>query len=225
LSSIGLNVDREGRHDPGLIRSLGATWLRIVAMPGHDLSDYFRRCRGAGLKILLVLARESGGDYAALAARYATLVDAWQVGNEADHESPSSWTMNQAEFVALGKAARAILPRPHALIAGGLASGVPSWLDGVDLSWADRLAVHPYSKSPSRTWPHPGWGTGYMGDLLDAYAPYTNGQPLMVTEIGLPTPEVTEQFQAEYVTNTLDFLNKREDVDIVWWFCLQDFGE
>jgi hypothetical protein len=194
-------------------------------MPDVDLTDYFRRCRATGLKILLVLARESGGDYAGLAARYATLVDAWQVGNEFEGEGPSSWKMNGREFVSLGRAVRAILPRPHAIVAGGLVSGQPSKLDGLDLSWADRIAVHPYGKSPSKTWPHPGWGTGYMGDLLDAYRPYALNQPLIVSEIGLGTHEVSEEFQAEYLKRSLAFLNKREDVDLALWFTLQDFPE
>jgi hypothetical protein len=146
MSSIGLNVARDGRHDPALIRGLGATWIRIVALPDLDLSDYFRRCRSAGLKILLVLARESGGDYAALAARYATLVDAWQVGNEADHVSPSSWTMQPSELAALGRSARAILPRPHVLVCAGMASGHPEWMAGMDLSWADAVAVSSVSE-------------------------------------------------------------------------------
>lgn len=225
MSSIGLNISRDGAIPVSTIRSLNATWVRIVAMAEHDLRPYFQELRANGIKILLVLARESGGDYQSFRERYGSLIAAVQCGNEFDGEGPSSWQMTGAEFVALGKAARAVFPRPFPLVAGGLVSGQPSKLDGLDLSWADRLAVHPYGKSPSKTWPHPGWGTGYMGDLLDAYAPYTNGQPVLVTEVGLPSSEVGEAFQAEYVTRTLDFLNKRDDVDVAMWFCVQDFPE
>jgi len=225
MTSIGLNVDRSGRHDPSTIRGLGATWIRIVAMPDVDLTEYFRRCKAAGLQILLVLARESGGDYAGLAARYATLVDAVAVGNEPDAapNSPSSWIMNQAEFVSLGKAVRGIFPHPSPVVAGGMVSGQPSWLSGLDLSWADALCVHPYGKTPSETWPHPGWGTGVMGPLLDGYAAF--GKPLLVTEIGLGTHEVSEEFQAEYLKRSLDYLNKRPDIEVAFWFTLQDFPE
>jgi hypothetical protein len=52
VASLGLNVDRSGSHDPALIRGLGATWVRIVAMAEHDLSQYFADCQEAGLKIL-----------------------------------------------------------------------------------------------------------------------------------------------------------------------------
>jgi hypothetical protein len=225
LSSLGINVRRDGSDDPNIIRDLNAQWIRIVATPEHDLRPYFQRCRDRGLKILLVLARESGGDYALYRDRYASLVDAVQVGNEFEGEGPSSWIMSGLEFVSLGRAVRGIFPRPFPIVAGGLVSGQPSKLDGLDLSWADRLAVHPYGKSPSQTWPHPGWGTGYMGDLLDAYRPYALGQPLIISEIGLGTHEVSEEFQAEYLRRSLEFLNERDDVDVAMWFCLQDFPE
>lgn len=224
MASLGLNVDRTGRHDPAWIRATGATWLRIVAMPGLDLSDYFKRCRAAGLKILLVLARESGGGYDNYQRLYGSLVDAVAVGNEPDAapNSPSSWTMPQGQFVSLGKAARTAFPHMP-LVTAGLVSGQPDWLANLDLSWASAICVHPYGKSPSKTWPHPGWGTGYMGDLLDGYAAF--GKPLLVTEIGLSSTEVSEEFQAEYLKRSLDFLNKREDVELAMWFTAQDFPE
>ena len=223
MASIGLNISRDGAHDPALVRSLGATWIRIVALPNLDLSEYFRRARAAGLKILLVMARESGADYARYQRLYGSLVDAVQVGNEFEGEGPSSWSMPAAAFVSLGKTVRAAFPRPFPLVAGGLVSGQPSKLDGLDMSWADRIAVHPYGKSPSKTWPHPGWGTGYMGDLIDAYRPYALGQPLIISEIGLGTQEV--RYALEHCREDLEFLNKRDDVDVALWFCLQDFSE
>lgn len=217
MASVGINVDREGRHDPGLIRSLGATWLRIVALPDVDLSDYFRRCRDAGLRILLVLARESGGDYAALAARYATLVDAWQVGNEADLDSESSWTMSQTELASLGRAVRGVLPRPHVLVTSGMASGHPEWLDGMDLSWADAVACHPYAKDA----PNP----DDIEDLPDAdllvraYGEKT-GLPVLVTEWGWWSDD--EPRASQEVRDMVGWAGATGDCEVFFYFCLDD---
>lgn len=228
MASIGINVAADGSASPDVLRSLGATWIRCVAKGDHDLSDYFRSLRNAGIRILLVLARESfaAGTLPVYRDRYAHLVDALQVANEfdADPNSPSSWIMSGSEFVSLGKSVRAVFPTTT-LVAGGLVSGQPSRLDGLDLSWADNIAVHPYGKSPSQTWPHPGWGTGYMGDLLDAYRPYAMGKPMIISEIGLGTHEVSEAFQAEYLERCLNYLNERDDVAVALWFALQDFPE
>lgn len=219
MASIGINIARDGSSSPDLVRSLGCTWVRIVAMPDVDLTGYFGHCRALGLQIMLVLARESGGDYAAYQRRYGTLIDALQVGNEPDIDSPSSWTMSPVELASLGRSARQIfwtLP----IVAAGLASGQPDWLTGMDLGWADALAFHPYGKRPSPDWPSPDWGTGFLGDLVDGYA--TIGKPLIVSEIGLSTDEVSEELQAEYLRRCFDYLNQRGDVEMMLWFCLSD---
>lgn len=226
MAEIGLNVARDGHHDPLSVRALGATWVRIVVMRDHDLRDYFQRCRAAGLSILAVIARESFAGFsqgtdtlAYYRTLYGDIVTAWQVGNEADLASPSSWTMTQAELTSLGKTVRAAMPSAT-LVCAGMASGHPEWLDGMDLSWCDALAVHPYGKTPDPQWPHPGWGTGLMGPLLDSYAAY--GKPLLVTEVGLSTHEALEDFQAEYLKRCAEYLNHREDVLVWCWFCISD---
>lgn len=219
MASLGMNVARDGTSSLDLVRSLGATWIRIVAMPDVDLTAYFRRCRVLGIRIMLVLAHESGGDYAAYQRSYGGLVDCVQVGNEPDLTSPSSWTMTAIELASLGRQARQTFGSMP-IVTAGLASGHPEWLTGVDLSWADTIAFHPYGKTPSETWPHPGWGTGVMGPLVDGYAAF--GKPLIVSEIGLSTDEVTEEFQAEYLSRCFDYLNQRGDVAVMFWFCLSD---
>lgn len=217
MGSIGMNVSRDGRHDPALIRSLGATWVRIVATPEHDLTEYFRRCRDAGLQILLVLARESGGDYAQFATRYATMVSCVQVGNEPDLVSPSSWSMSQVELAALGKAVRAIFPRPFPLVCAGLASGHPSWLDGMDLSWADAAACQPYLKDA----PNP----GDLEDLPDvdalvrAYRDKT-GLPVLVTEWGWWSDQ--EPRASEETRDMVGWAGKTDLCEVFFWFCADD---
>jgi hypothetical protein len=215
MSSIGLNVDRSGSHDPALIRGLGATWIRIVAMPEHDLSDYFAHCRAAGLKILLVLARESGGDYQRYWDRYEHLVDAIQVGNEADLVSPSSWTMTQAELVSLGRTVRALFPLTP-LVCAGLASGHPSWLDGMDLSWCDAVACHPYAKdseNPADLEDQPD-----MQPLIREYARF--GKPVLVTEWGWPSDD--EPRASEEVRDAIRWASQTDEIEVFFYFCISD---
>lgn len=215
MGSIGLNVSRDGRHDPALIRSLGATWIRIVAMPAHDLSDYFRRARAAGLKILLVLARESGGDYAEYQRRYGSLVDAVQVGNEADLESPSSWTMPQDRLMALGRAARSAFPNLP-LVCSGLASGHPEWLDGADLSWCDAVACHPYAKdaeNPTDLEDQP--------DAQPLIREYTRfGKPVLVTEWGWP--DTGEPRGSAEIRDMIRWAAQTDEIEAFFYFCLSD---
>ena len=216
MSSLGLNVDRSGRHDPALIRSLGATWLRIVAMAEHDLSDYFRACHAAGIKILLVIARESGGDLALYQRRYGNLVDAVQVGNEPDLVSPSSWTMTPVELASLGRSVRAIFPRPFPLVCAGMASGVPAWMDGMDLSWCDAVAAHPYLKDA----PNP----SDLEDLPDAdvlvheYRRF--GLPVIVSEWGWWGAE--EGRATEEVRDMIGWAARTDLCEVFFYFCLDD---
>jgi hypothetical protein len=215
VSSLGLNVSRDGSHDPALIRGLGATWIRIVAMPDHDLSEYFERCRAAGLKILLVLARESGGDYRRYWDRYEHLIDAIQVGNEADLVSPSSWTMSQTELTSLGRTVRALFPLTP-LVCSGMASGHPSWLGGVDLSWADAVACHPYAKdseNPSDLEDQPD-----MQPLIREYARF--GKPVLVTEWGWPSDD--EPRSSEEVRDAIRWAAQTDEVEVFFYFCASD---
>lgn len=215
MASIGLNIARDGSHDPSLVRSLGATWVRIVAMSDHDLSDYFRRCRDAGLKILLVLARESGGNYALYRDRYGSLVDAWQIGNEADLVSPSSWTMQPSELAALGRSVRALIPNA-VLVCSGLASGHPSWLDGMDLGWADAIAFHPYLKDA----PNPD-DLEDLPDVPDLLAGYQRfGKPLLVTEWGWWGSD--ERRGEEEVRDMIAWAGRTDLLEVFFYFCISD---
>lgn len=181
MASLGLNVARDGSTPADLVRSLGATWVRIVALPDADLTPTLGGYRAEGIKTLLVLARESGGDYAELARRYGPLVDAVQVGNEPDLLSPSSWTMTQVELAALGRAVRGVFGPSMPLVCAGLASGHPSWLDGMDLAWADAVACHPYLKDAPN--PDDIEDLEDVPALLEGYRRF--GKPVLVTEWGL----------------------------------------
>lgn len=235
MASIGLNVAWTGAHSSVWLQKQHATLARLVARQSIDLSGTFAAYRAAGIRPLLVCDRESIEAYGSVdsdqlaASAAAALSDYWrryaeydpilQPGNEPDHTSPSSWTMSQADMVTLGRTARRVAPTAT-IITAGLASGQPSWLYGIDLGWADAVAVHPYGKRATPEWPNPTWGTGYLGDLIDGYAAL--GLPLFVTEMGISTTEVSEEFQAEYTERCLDALNVDSRVVGVTWFCSDD---
>lgn len=105
----------------------------------------------------------------------------WQVGNESDQpNSDSSWYQ---EPEALNELLRGLCPilRAHGkyILAPGMVSGNPSYLDAVDLELVDAIAVHPYGQAPNN-WNN--WGFGHVGDLLAGYRRF--GKPIHITEFG-----------------------------------------
>jgi hypothetical protein len=170
----------------------------------------------AGLKILLVLARESGGDYARYTRLYGSLVDVVQIGNEPDLASPSSWTMAQGDLAALGRAARMAFPRPMPLACAGLASGHPEWLAGVDLSWADAIAFHPYLKDAPN--PTDIEDLPDVDGLVDGYAAY--GLPLLITEWGWWDDR--EPRASEEVRDMVGWAARTGDIEAFFYFCASD---
>jgi hypothetical protein len=216
MASIGLNIARDGSTPVETIRGLNVTWVRIVGMPDVDLSGYFLSLKAAGLKILLVLARESGGDYARYTRLYGSLVDVVQIGNEPDLASPSSWTMAQGDLAALGRAARMAFPRPMPLACAGLASGHPEWLAGVDLSWADAIAFHPYLKDAPN--PTDIEDLPDVDGLVDGYAAY--GLPLLITEWGWWDDR--EPRASEEVRDMVGWAARTGDIEAFFYFCASD---
>lgn len=218
MASIGLNVARDGSSDPVTVRDLGATWVRIVAMAEHDLTDYLLRCEDQGLRVLLVLARESfadGGTVSLYRERYADLVDAVQVGNESDLVSPSSWTMAPGELAALGLSVRTAWPGIP-IVCAGMASGHPEWMDGMNLSWADAVAVHPYLKDA----PNP----SDLEDLPDADALVREygrfGKPVLVTEWGWWGDQ--EQRATEETRDMVRWAGSTDLCEVLFYFCYSD---
>lgn len=186
MTTLGINVRADGYHRADWIRMTGATAARVVLKREYDLRRWAADCRERGVSLLWVYARESGDGFDSeleaiqfYARWYAGLMDAVQVGNEPDLESPSSWTLSPAELSDLGWTARYVMPDTP-LVCAGLASGQPGWLADVDLRWCNALGIHLYAKDA----PNP----DDVEDLPDvtatasAYAAY--GLPLWMTEWG-----------------------------------------
>lgn len=228
MAKIGINVSADGRHSGASLRGLNATMARIAARRGVDQTDILTDYRANGIGVLLVLDRLSIeaygpvdsanlastaavaiGDYA---RRYDTLVGAWEVGNEADLESESSWSLSQADLTTLGQTARAALPGRR-LVLGGLASGQPSWLDGADLGWCDSIGLHPYLKDAT-----PGNDVPDVNELVTVYAAY--GKPLWITEWGWWGDD--EERGAAEVGDMTAWAAGTGSVETFLYFCVDD---
>lgn len=136
------------------------------------------------------------------ANRYAGKLDLLQIGNESDHISPSSWSMDHDELNELLYQFNVWFPEETLIVGPGLVSGDATWVRGIDQSLIDLCAVHGYGQRPwgePSDWPWLPGNFGRIGDLLQRYADELEpGINLAATEIGLSTTEVTHEQQAEY---------------------------
>ena len=140
-------------------------WLGVRHPDQRDDHDYLWSLIEAGIEPLLALVRETFLDQGRCRSYgrcglYGDLLKAGgygrrraraQVGNEADLDSPSSWTMSPSALLALTYEVRDAMP-DAALVAAGLASGSRdrprACRDILDL--VDYVAVHPYGRHAGR---------------------------------------------------------------------------
>lgn len=181
----GLNVDFRFPGLPDLdalaadVAATGATIVRTVLKPGiieaWNAIVWYDACRANGLDVLWVVARESfqgvldWGQLATYRGLYGHRLALLQVGNEADHVSDSSWTMSPEDLNSLLGAARRFFP-DSTIVGPGLVSGQATFIERVDLSLTDVLALHPYQESPET-----------IDFYLSTYRQYWDG-PIWFTE-------------------------------------------
>ena len=184
----GVSAPTNGPSFAGEMRAAGAGMVRIVATGRHDLGAVLREYRGAGLRTLLVLARESlesvsAQDWVEFYARnYGELVDAVQVGNEPDaHGGASSWQVTPSYIDTLIVRAQAFRERNPAckVIGPGLISGrvdAPLWLSQLRTTrLLDAVAWHCYWERPEG-----------LGDVVRSFqAAAQRAIPVYVTEFNL----------------------------------------
>lgn len=152
MAGIGINVSADGRHSSTEVLASGARAARIVLLKGVDQTPIFEDYATNGLQVLRVFAGESRDGFgnnreafAWYAAQYSRYPGWWEIGNEPDLESPSSWTMEPYELSQLGWDARSMMPNEY-LVVGGQASGWAGYLDMADIRWANFVGIHPYAK-------------------------------------------------------------------------------
>jgi hypothetical protein len=175
--------------------------------------------------------------FAKRAAEIAKALAQWQpvfqIWNAPDHISATTPTyeptLREAVYGRmLGETYQAIKAVDPALgvITAGLVSGQPEWLAAVIESLdgnlpADALALHPYTKRPDADWPDPDWGTGEVGELINAYRQVVD-LPFWITEIGVDMPD--DEDQADYLRRFYRTIKAEfsDQVEQLFWFCYAD---
>lgn len=191
VNGLGINLDPQ--HEGFTAEQIANyDYVRFPLWQDLDQAPYRMFITGAknlGITVLAVcdyrtLIEPKGKSYRykfeRLRDMYGDLIDYWQIGNEPDLESPSSWTLSPRRCSTLLHIASEVLFDKF-LIMGGLASGQPDWLKGVGRLPVDAIAIHPYTKAPDN-WAMQGWETGRVNDILNMYMQY--GLPIWVTEFG-----------------------------------------
>lgn len=231
-SRIGINIPGDGTVDPDELASLGAKWVRFIAAPHIDtdfLKEYISKLHKKDIKILLLIVMESleNMDFSKSARMYAErygapgIIDAWQLGNEPDDMSGIwSWPLEKEKFARLMWSFRDAMPDVY-LVAGGLDSGQPHWLEGVNLDWVNAVAIHPYGQGL------PGWPSfygfpGHIGLLIKRYKPYIKDKPIWITEWGINHYHFGEAIANEYIIRMMEYFGESEDVERHFLFCFTD---
>lgn len=223
---LGINANPAQGFSPQELKDLGAQAVRFPIRLDFDYKPFIREAQALGLEIRPVLARESfrPGHYLegmkTYHRRYPS-VNTWQVGNESDQKgSASSWYLTPSSLSRLLSSARSAFGADAVLVAAGMVSGQPEYLDRVDLSEADALAIHPYGQRGWDDFPRPGWGFGNVADLLDLYRRFN--KPLWVTEFGGEAALFRDEHErAQYLSNMVIALNEAGVVEADY-FCYSD---
>src|SRR5436853_4990653 len=194
---IGLNVDPtypEGTLSPAQLLKLGARGVRLVSGNNPALVRYVDALHQAGIRALAVIAQESQGYLLPNA-------DIYQIGNEPDVTSGSSWTMTPDQYVEMFRIYRDTYP-DFPMIAAGLASGNIDWWKqvGPRLKGCAAVAVHPYAKTAIQAQIMLRWYKAVRPDLA-----------LWISEWWRPDNEVVSFARM-----------LRQEADAAFWFCAND---
>jgi hypothetical protein len=157
-----------------------------------------------------------------------------QIWNEPEDGSTAESYRPQISQIVFGAMLKELYPaikeanQDTVVVAGGLSSGVPKWMEEVIKKQMngkepfDALAVHPYGKRASKLAdPEDEHITGILVDSLRDYAKITS-KPLWITESGTNVTK-TNARQAAYLKDVYDRVKDEVPrVKNVIWFCYSD---
>lgn len=185
-----IGVNDNPQQIPNTHELLTNTNSQVVRFPfwlvdGFDYKPFVNTLIAQGVTPLPVLDRKAmtwhrgwslKKRFAKFKSEYPEILH-WEIGNEPDSHGNSSSYQTDLDFSYWLYTARQAMPYDY-LIAGGLVSGDANYLNRVDLTNVDAIALHPYGQSPARD----GWGVGFVGDLIDSYLRFS--KPIWITEFG-----------------------------------------
>lgn len=227
---FGLRIAADGSVPIDRILALNPSLVSVVADPNHDLTDYLGRLAAEGPAIKIVLAKESfdhSGDprvwkqvMPTHARRYGPLAAYWEAGNEWEHDSPSSWRLAPELIVKLTRIARRALGEDAYIILGGLASGDPNVLAGLDVQYVNGIGIHPYGTgTPDFTSPYK---FGTVRELIDGVKTICPGKDVCITEYGIYRHELSRDLAPRYAGAFFDYVAGCTDVKLFVYFCAWD---
>lgn len=155
MAQLGINVAPDA--DPSAIAATGASFVRCVYRDTIGYRPWLTALRDRGVSCVFVgdgspesLSDNEGqwaGRMTVARSNYGDLVKNWQWGNEPDGSGMASWTMSKSRVNRLLEVARGVFPTGrYTLVAPGMVSGQPSWLDNLRLDLVDAVDAHPYAK-------------------------------------------------------------------------------
>ena len=168
-----------------------------------------------------------------IAEHFENKVDAWQVWNGPDQETPTTaGATAHVPAISFGPIAsqsyNAIKNHSEMpIVLGGFATGNTNYVLTVIGAAAgngpmpfDALGVNPYLKQAPAGWPDVNWGSGPMDSTLNAYKNVASGKPVWITEVGCEDT----LYQSDYVTNVFVMVEQvfEETIPRVFWFAWSD---
>jgi hypothetical protein len=264
MAELGMNVRQDGGDDPQELHDLGVRWVRFKPTTHQDLTDYVNDCHAFDppIQVLLVVDGDSLTRFAAdgsnqgpltpdeaaaiYAARYdvdTCRVDAWELGNEMDHDlgdeklTPEARAKLRREIQQqlkdLGAAFRAAMP-DALLVTAGSDRSRPEFLEEANLTQFSVVAIHPYGAAPPNSVSPYGFGpvTGIVERFRDVAKtkkmkgkPTGARAPLWVTEWGVNWsdfggPGASPVADAvKYQQEMMDYLRHTNEVEVAFVFC------
>lgn len=253
MAKLGMNVRSDGSDDLQALHALGVRWIRMVPLNHIDVRAYVNEAHALNppIQVLFVLDGNSITQFDAAGNRvgpfspvgaatiYSALydtdecrVDAWELGNEVDHD-PTNPFWTPEVLLEFAHAFRAAMPNAL-FVTPGSDRSVPDYLGQVDCRPFGAVAIHPYGAAPPNgTSPY---DRGPITDIIERFSDCVEPKEMVdkpagvppriwVTEWGINWDDFGEPNESplsdafEYLDEMMAFLLSTDAVEVAFFFC------